>query len=449
MARSGVGAAKVLLRQGAPVFLTEKKTESDMAPETLGWIKDSGISREFGGHTKLAIENCNEIIISPGVPWDEPILRTARERNIPVISELEFAARNLSIPIVAVTGTNGKTTTTSLISAICSRAGLKAPPAGNIGLPASELIGTPIDLAILEVSSFQLEGAVTFHPKVAVLLNITPDHIDRHTTIEGYATIKKRVFQHQRGDDFAIWNAEDPVVEKVVKGTASRSLPFHNRRANGDGARLDGETLIAAMDGVGEVTVSMRDCKLRGRHNAENMMAAALTTLALGIKPEIIQKVLQDFPGVPHRLETVGRWEGREFVNDSKATNPESSIVGIEALTSPNRKNVIVIAGGEDKGTSLDSWVKHVHQSVKKVILIGKAAGRFSEVLHASNYLHVTFAKTLLESLQTAMAFSEPGDIILLSPACASFDMFRNYEDRGDQFRTLVHELTTIPTHAT
>lgn len=450
MAKSGVSAAKVLHRQGTEIFLTEKKTEGEMAPETLTWLKETGISYEFGGHTSRTVDHCDEIVISPGVPWEEPMLMAARKLNIPVISELEFATRNLSVPCIAVTGTNGKTTTTSLISAICSRAGWKAPAAGNIGLPASELIGESIDLAILEVSSFQLEGATTFHPKVAVLLNITPDHIDRHATIDGYGSIKKRVFQNQTADDFAIWNAEDPIVEQIVNGIASTTLPFHRRLPNGDGAWLDGESsFAAAIGGVGEVNMSLKECILRGRHNAENMMAAALATLALGIQPMTIRDALHEFPGVPHRLETVGMWEGREFVNDSKATNPESAIVGIRALAKPSQKNVVVIAGGEDKGTGLAAWVNQINQDVKNVILIGKASGRFSEALRSSNYPHVTFSKTLLESIQTAMSLSEPGDIILLSPACASFDMFRNYEDRGDQFRTLVQRLTHIPTHAT
>jgi UDP-N-acetylmuramoylalanine--D-glutamate ligase len=418
MARSGIAAARLLQTQGIPVYVSDSG-RGTAARE----LDEAGIHYESGQHTGRIFLEAEEIVVSPGVPLDIEPLRAAREKGIPVISELELAFRYLKGDMVAVTGSNGKTTTTTLIGEMMKTTGRPVQVGGNIGTALSRLVDTSTSrtINVVEVSSFQLDGIRTFRPNVGVLLNITPDHLDRYTDFQAYRASKFRLFENQRASDVAVLNRDDPQVYPPLEPLPSTIRTFSRKSITGNALRIDGETIMR----VDEIP-------LRGAHNVENVLAALTAAGCFSIDPEVMAETVRQFKGVEHRIEFVRKIRGVEFYNDSKATNVDSAIKAVESF----EKNVLIILGGKDKGSSYDPLIEAMKGRVKHVLLIGAAAATIDKAIGGA------FPQTLVGSMQDAVGKSldiaAPGDIVLLSPACASFDMFDNYEHRGRVFKEAV-----------
>ena len=419
LGKSGFAIAERLLPLGVNVFITDAKEQT---PETVQKLKELKISYELGEHTDKAIENKDLIVLSPGVNPDLQILQTARKNGVQIISEIELAYRFFSKPIIAITGTNGKTTTTTLIGELLRAGGKKVAVGGNIGVPLISMDDSDLDFIVAEISSFQLQTIVSFRPWISLLLNITEDHIERHKSLENYAIAKSRIFLNQKKSDFLIYNGEDPNVLVIVKRSEATLIPFTKKGA----------------DDILGVTSSK--LPIKGEHNVENAMAATLVAKIVGIDKKIIRDTLISFKGVEHRIEFVCEKNGIEFYNDSKATNPDSTIVALKALNRGN-KSIILILGGRDKGTSLDMMNEEIKKRVKKVVLIGEAAKRFEESFTQSGFFDFVHAKDFESAIKTSYSLAEKGDRVLLSPACASFDMFANFEERGRVFKSIAREL--------
>ncbi len=454
-ARSGLAVARLLARQGADVFLTDQAPAEGGVAEGL---ERAGVRSEFGGHTARALD-ADWLVLSPGVPTTAGLVQTALRQKRPVYSEIEVASWFCRGPIVAVTGSNGKTTTTSLIAHLFATARRKHVVAGNIGYPLSDYVEEVDEetAVVLEVSSFQLDHIATFRPHVAVLLNITPDHLDRYDhDVAKYAAAKFRIFDNLRPGDWPVYNWDDALVrEHVHRWSAERGLPavafsVDEEPAPGAFAR-DGHVVLAlpergaAVSGSpGPPTPMIReedlmptsDLALPGRHNLYNSLASAIVARAMEIRSDVVRESLTSFEGVPHRLETVRTVAGVEFVNDSKATNVNAVWYALESFAG----NVILIAGGRDKGNDYEPLKRLVEEKVKGLVVLGEGADAIERELgpHTQRVAH---ADSMEEAIQYARLMAEPGDTVLLSPACSSFDMFENYEDRGDTFKRLVHAL--------
>jgi UDP-N-acetylmuramoylalanine--D-glutamate ligase len=414
LAKSGLAAAKRLHALGARVFVTELKKEVAEAQE----LKDLGIEYELGGHSPKSIEAAELIVVSPGIHLDLPLLLAAKKRNIAVISELELAYRLITKPLIALTGTNGKTTTVTLIGEMLMAGGLKTIVAGNIGFPLIEINETGLDYIVVEVSSYQLEGCIEFHPQISLILNIQPDHLERHGSMEEYIKQKERIFMNQSGDDCLIYNEDDPLVKKMARNCCCKTIGFAKDKAN----KI--------------ITLPPEEIKIPGRHNLENALAAAQAAYLCGVSKATVAKVLKTFPGVEHRIEFVAEIDGVAYYNDSKGTNPDSTIVAIETFAA---KDLVLILGGRDKGTDLTPLVRLIKEKVKAVVLIGEAAKRFTKALKQTGYNSIYQADfSLPTAVHKARELAAAGDLILFSPACASFDMFNNYEERGSKFKELV-----------
>ena len=376
------------------------------------------------------------VVPSPGVA---PARYAARARRI--WGDLELAARALSVPIVAITGTNGKSTTTRLVETMARAAGLRAEAAGNIGAPALGLVGQPLDVAIFEVSSFQLETTETFRPHVAAVLNVTPDHLDRHGSFEAYAAAKARLLEHQRPEDTAVLAADDPVVVAMAEKARARVWRFSLRPGAGCEASCDaGAALLRA----GEVSarISLDGLRLRGRHNLENVLAALLCVAGLGVDPVRAARGLAAFEGLPHRMELVRRRAGVSFVNDSKGTNVGAAMRSLESFSEP----IVWIGGGKDKGLDFSPLAPLAERRMRAAVLIGEAAQKLATAL--DRHTRVYTEPSLAAAVERAALVARPGDVVLLSPACASFDQFRSYEDRGERFRAAVNALPGEPEDA-
>jgi UDP-N-acetylmuramoylalanine--D-glutamate ligase len=435
-ARSGVGAALLLQRKGASVFVTDQGRGEALRP-AMEQFQRSGIPYETGGHTERAYQ-CGLMVISPGVPSDAPIVREAQRRNIRIVSEVELGSWFCRAPIVAITGSNGKTTTTTLTGRVLDDAAKKYCVAGNIGTAFSGVVLEldPSAVAVLEVSSFQLDQIESFRPSIAVLLNITEDHMDRYDhSMEKYAASKARVFMNQQTDDTLIYDADDPWTAKVVAAARSRKLPFSIERAVPEGAFIDKGALRVRLGGVETSVIPVNEIGIHGAHNQYNAMAAALTGMLLGVAPGSIRKTLAAFAGVEHRLEFVREVAGIRYVNDSKATNVDSVWYALQSFAQP----IVVLIGGRDKGNDYARLTELVRKHVRAVVAIGESAEKVETAF--SGVRPVMRANTMDEAVRIARSLAHAGDVVLLSPACASFDWFRNYEHRGDVFKQLVHEL--------
>ncbi|MBI5698881.1 UDP-N-acetylmuramoyl-L-alanine--D-glutamate ligase [Candidatus Saganbacteria bacterium] len=420
LGKSGVAAARRLVPLKALVTVSEALSEDKLDPEALSHLKALKVTLEVGGHTLTSLEGCDLLVVSPGVHLDIPIILEAKKRNIPVISEIELGCRFIHKPIIAVTGTNGKTTTASLLGEFLSAAGKKVMVAGNIGFPLVEVNDADLDFIVLEISSYQLETIVTFRPWISILLNLTEDHIERHRSIEEYAAAKARIFLNQKKNDYVIYNAEDELVSRIVTKAEARQISFSVKRP----------------------FLDPKNIKIPGEHNLQNSLAAAQAALICGVPQKTIDEVLQTFSGVEHRIEFVTEKKGIKFYNDSKGTNPDSTIVALKSLYQKG-KNIIVILGGRDKGGDLTDLVHLVGDAAKKVVLIGEASERFHKELKKDGYKDVVLAGNFKEAVNTSYKLARSGDIVLLSPACASFDMFKNFEERGKTFKDLVSALPT------
>ncbi len=437
-ARSGLAVAKLLKKIGADVFISDMKKPEEIkyvkfTPEDL---KSAGIKYEFGEHSEK-VYDCDFMVISPGVPSNAPVVLKAVELGIKVWSEIEVASWFCKAPIIAVTGTNGKTTTTSLIGHIFRTAGFKVIVAGNIGAPFSDFVldADEKSFVVLEVSSFQLDHIESFRPKVAVLLNITPDHLDRYDSFGDYIFSKFRIFKNQKEDDFAVYNYDDEIVQPYVESLNVIKLPFSvKERLSCGGFVEDGYITLSFKNKKGRI-LKMGDLKIRGIHNVYNSLAAALAARAMEVKDEIIRESLQSFEGVEHRLEFVREINGVKFINDSKATNVNSLWYALESFDEP----IILIAGGRDKGNDYSKVYDLVKRKVKLIIAIGESKSKiYNEFKNLTSVIEVD---SMEEAVKKAYERAMPGDVVLLSPACASFDMFRDYEHRGEVFKKLVNEL--------
>lgn len=418
LAKSGIAAAKRLAGSGKKVLVTESQPKEKFDPVVITELAGLGIELEFGGHSDKVLQS-ELIVVSPGVPLTIPVLRAAREKNIEIISEIELGYRLLTKPIIAITGTNGKTTTTTLIGEMLKSGGKRVAVAGNIGEPLVGVDDANLDYVVAEVSSYQLETIVHFKPFISLILNLQEDHLARHGTMEEYARIKSRIFANQTGDDYLIFNADDKWASEMSKNAKCRTVPFSKVQA-------------------GIITLNPDEIRIPGRHNLENALAAAQAAYLCGVSKEVVARVLKEFPGVEHRIEFVRRLKGIDFYNDSKGTNPDSTLVAIEAF--PGR-GIVLLLGGRDKGVNLEPLVRSVKRSVRKVVLLGEAADRFESALKMGGFAEYVRADSFSDAVNKAYSLARENDLVLLSPACASFDMFQNYEERGRVFKELVNKL--------
>ncbi len=436
LGRSGVASALFLEEKGARVTVSDAKTEDQLRGE-IPKLLDRGIAVETGGHGERTFQQQDLIVVSPGVPGDVPLLAQARQRGIPVIGEIELASRFLKGHIVAITGSNGKTTTTALTGEVISWGGWESLVGGNIGTPAISLVpeSTADTYNVLEVSSFQLETIQTFHPEVAVVLNVTPDHLDRHGSMEAYIAAKKRIFENQTSADWAVLNADDANCVRMAEGIRAQLRWFSRRKEVEQGAFVrDGQ--IVHRDDSGETAIMPVDeIPLKGAHNLENVLAAACVGMIIPCEPRRIRSAVKEFRAVEHRLEHVATIAGVDYYNDSKATNVDATIKALESFPA----NLHVILGGKDKGSDYTVLAPLLRERARRVYTIGAAAEKIeSQIAGAADVLR---AGTLETAVKKASESAAPGDVVLLAPACASFDQFENYEHRGRVFKELVAAL--------
>jgi UDP-N-acetylmuramoylalanine--D-glutamate ligase len=436
-ARSGLAAAKLLSNAGASVLLTERGAPGEGVEEAL---RAAGVAYEFGGHTGKALD-ADFMVISPGVPSTTDLVRQALRDGLKVYSEIEVACWFCKAPIVAITGSNGKTTTTSLTGFLFKHSGRNTIVAGNIGFSFSDyaLEAQPSDVVVLEVSSFQLDHIETFRPKVSVLLNITPDHLDRYDyNFDNYAKSKLRIFSNQQDDDVLVYNHDDTLIREQAekaRGRGLRVLGFSQEVEVERGAFVRDGAIILRINQLEEHLMNVADLSLRGRHNLYNSLAAAIAARAMDISQMSIRESLATFEGVPHRLEFVREVNGVRFVNDSKATNVNAVWYALESFHEP----IVLIAGGRDKGNDYEPLKALVENKVRAVVAIGESAETVEQEL--GPLAQTARASSMEDAVRKALDLAQPGDVVLLSPACASFDMFLNYEDRGDTFKRLVMSL--------
>ncbi len=442
LARTGTAAARFLHGRGAIVRATDQADEGRLGP-AVAELRAMGIALELGGHDDASFARAEMIVLSPGVPHTLPVLQAARNRGIPVIGETELAARFIRQPIVAVTGTNGKTTTTELVGAMLAASGRRVFVGGNIGRPLIGYVdaGMTAEIVVAEVSSFQLDTIESFRPAVGVLLNITPDHLDRHAGFADYAAAKMRLFDNQDAGDIAVLNAGDPVIAAHVATIRSRKLYFGTADA-GHAAGLDGSQLILRLPGRETSRLDLARFRLRGVHNAENAAAAALAALSAGADPAGIQAALDAFRPAAHRLETIATINGVEYVNDSKATNVDAVRRGLECFRSP----VVLIMGGVDKGGDFSLLRDAIRCRGRGLVLLGGSRDALRAAL--GGLLPTREAASMQDAVQAAQDMAVAGDAVLLAPGCASFDRYANYQERGDDFRRAVEALKPAPNDA-
>ncbi len=447
LGKSGVASALFLKAHGAQVTVSDTKSGDELRNE-IPVLLDHGITVETGGHGDRTFRGQDLIVVSPGVPVDAPPLVQARALGESVIGEIELAAQFLPGPIVAITGSNGKTTTTTLAGEIMTAAGFPALVGGNIGTPAISLAerAQPETVIVLEISSFQLETIQTFRPKVSIVLNVTPDHLDRHRSFEVYVDAKARIFENQQPSDFAVLNADDPTCVAMASRTRAQVYWFSRQKEVQQGAWVrDGN--IVFRDGGREQKTSQREIMqvseipLKGAHNLENVLAAVCAGALMGCASEKIRQAVRDFKAVEHRLEFVATIRGVDYYNDSKATNVDATIKALESFPA----NIHLILGGKDKGSDYTVLNDLLRQRVKRVYTIGAAAAKIESQIVSlkSGGPEVVHAETLENALRKANLVAQPGDVVLLAPACASFDQFKSYEHRGQTFKEIVRGLAS------
>ena len=436
LGKSGVASALFLKSRGAKVTVSDTKPQ-DQLKEEIPLLLDQGVAVETGGHGERTFRGQDLIVVSPGVPVDAPQLVQARALGEKVIGEIELAARFFPGRIVAITGSNGKTTTTTLAGDILAAGGNRTVVGGNIGTPAISFIdrATAGTIAVLEVSSFQLETIETFRPQIAVVLNITPDHLDRHRTFAAYVDAKARIFENQKPDDFAVLNADDPTCLELGKRTQSKIFWFSRKKEVGQGVHVrEGRILFRDADRQQEIML-VSEIPLKGAHNVENVLAAVTVAMLLRVEPALIRETVHNFKAVEHRIEYVATVKGVEYYNDSKATNVDATIKALESFPA----NIHLILGGKDKGSDYSVLNQLLRERVKQVYTIGSAAAKIeSQIVGATKIIH---AETLETAVQLASAAAQAGDVVLLAPACASFDQFQNYQHRGRVFKASVRLL--------
>lgn len=436
LGKSGIASALFLHERGARVTVSDSKQEEQLRNE-IPKLLDKGIAVETGGHGERTFRQQDLIVVSPGVPTNTGPLKQARSFGIPVIGEIELASRFLKGHIVAITGSNGKTTTTALAGEIIGWGGWEVQVGGNIGTPAISLVADSTDdtYNVLEVSSFQLETIETFRPLIAVVLNISPDHLDRHGSMEAYVAAKRRIFENQTAGDFAILNADDPSCVEMAQGIKARIYWFSRKKETSLGAFARGEKIFLRDDSGDHEIMPTGEIPLKGAHNLENVLAAVCIGGIAQTEPSRIRNAVKEFKAVEHRLEFVATVNGVDYYNDSKATNVDATIKALESFPA----NIHIIMGGKDKGAPYTPLVPLLKERAKRIYTIGAAAPKIEEELSGSTA--IVQAGTLDVAVRRAAESANAGDIVLLAPACASFDQFDNYEHRGRVFKDLVHAL--------
>lgn len=435
MARSGIAAAKLLNRLGARVTLQDMKKREEISADVLA-LEGEGIVLYTGANPDEIACAQDLIVLSPGIPCDLPFIAAAEEAGIEVISEVELAYRLTPCPITAITGTNGKTTTTTLTGEIMKTAYSGTAVVGNIGIPYSEEVErlTEKNWVVAEISSFQMEKAKEFHPHISAVLNITPDHLNRHKTMDVYIAMKERVFAKQTAADFCILNHGDETCRKMADKTAAKVFFFDSSETLAEGIYLNGDAIEVRWGAINETLIHVDELQILGVHNYENVMAAAAMGICAGIALDTIRAVLKGFTGVAHRIEYVATVDGVDYYNDSKGTNVDASIRAVLAMKKP----IVLIGGGYDKGSSFDEWTKLFPGRVKHLVLIGVTAPKVRASAEKFGFTAISDCETFAEAVDLCREKAEDGDCVLLSPACASWGMFDNYEQRGDMFKEQV-----------
>jgi UDP-N-acetylmuramoylalanine--D-glutamate ligase len=431
--KTGIETVKFLLKRGARVSVSDSSPVGKIA-EQAGMLESWGVKLETGGHTRETFLAADTIVLSPGVPFGIAPVREAIENGVEVISEVELASRfiNKDKPVIAVTGSNGKTTTSTLIARILEKNGRKVFLGANIGTPLIQIADdcARYDILVLELSSFQLQGIETFRPDVSVILNVTPNHLDHHSSFDEYAESKMKIFSNQTERDWCIYKADDEVIGKYVPRIRPKKIPFGS---GPDGISYDGRGIKYGNDYYG-----LKGVKLPGYHNVENIMAAIAASTVTGCDPRLIHEAVIGFDPLPHRIEYIGEIKGAKFYNDSKSTSPGAALRALESLPPP----IILIAGGKDKGVGFEPLKGTIEAKVKLMVLMGESRFRMERDLGGK--VGTLLARSLEEAVEKTLENLAPGDTVLFSPACSSFDMFQSYEERGRRYKELVRNIQLI-----
>ncbi len=441
MARSGIAAAQLLLHHGGLPVLSDTKKLDGFNGE-LDELLHTPCEFRLGEDPVKLLEGIDLVVISPGVPIDAPIVLAVKDKGIPLVGELELAFSLLQGDVIAITGTNGKTTTTTLVGKIFENAGRMTYVAGNIGYPLSAVAmnSKKDDILVTEVSSFQLETIKTFRPKVGALLNISEDHLNRHGTMAQYTKLKQRLFENQQENDVAVLNLDDPAVSKMAGKIKSKILFFSRTQTVENGAYVDGNKIVYTCDGESHSICDADMILIPGSHNLENALAASAIASWMGVPPQVIRHTLQSFTGVEHRIERVRVFQGVTYINDSKGTNVDSTIKAVQSMKVPT----VMILGGYDKHTDFEPLCQEIMKSgnIEHVVLIGQTSKQILDILAQVGFHAVTRSYSMEDAIQKSRDLAISGGNVLLSPACASFDMFRDYEHRGMVFKELVNQLS-------
>ena len=440
--KSGIAAAKLLLAMGGEVVLYDGNDKLDPEKIKENFEEDAKVTIVLGELTRPDLLGVELSIISPGIPLDAPFVPVLDEAKIPIWSEIQLAYHVAKGKLIAITGTNGKTTTTALTGAIMKTFFDEVFVVGNIGIPYTDvaLDTTDKSVTVAEVSSFQLETIMDFHPNVSAILNITPDHLNRHGTMENYIEVKERVAVNQTEDDCIVLNYDDKVLREFgeKKDLKPKVIFFSSTQTLKEGMYLDGDMMIYAHDGKKEDVLNVKtDMQLLGKHNYENVMAAVAMSIRMGVPMESIRKAVKEFKAVEHRIEFVLERSGVRYYNDSKGTNPDAAIQAIRAMPGPT----VLIAGGYDKHSEYDEWIEEFGDKVKYLVLIGQTRDKIAECARAHGFTDIMYAEDMAEAVRVCAAYANAGDNVLLSPACASWGMFDNYEQRGEIFKECVRNL--------
>ena len=436
---SGIAVAAILAGKGASVTLNDNKKEEALLHD-VSPAREAGVHIALGYQDNSILEGADMLVISPGVPVTIPLVREAEARHIPVIGEVEVAYQLCKAPMVAITGTNGKTTTTTLLGELVKTAKDDVVVGGNIGMALSKETEAVSEdgIVVAEISSFQLERVQDFCPTVAAILNVTPDHIDRHGTVDNYRLTKERIFAQQGEGDYVVLNYDEPVVREMKERVPSTVFYFSRKEELTNGMFVKDGAIVLNWNGETTAVCPLADLQIKGDHNVENALAACSVAFLAGVKIADMRAVLAGFGGVEHRIEPVRELDGVGYYNDSKATNPESSIKALEAFSD----GIVLIAGGHDKMTDLTEFMTKIKERVTHLILIGEAAGRFREEAEKMGVTSIIDAGfSMEEAVKIAREKAKAGEAVVLSPACSSYDMFNNFEERGREFKRFVHAL--------
>ena len=435
---SGIGAAKLLRKIGAEVILYDGNEKLD-EKEIVSKIGDEKVKVVLGELTDEVINSFDVMIISPGIPIDAPFVNRVRDMGIEIWGEIELAYRVSKGRVIGITGTNGKTTTTALTGEMMKNYFGSTFVVGNIGIPYTNIAADTEEDSVItaEISSFQLESAVEFHPVVTAVLNVTPDHLNRHYTMENYTNVKMSITKNQLNDEICILNYEDPILRKEALKLKNKVMFFSSRTSLDEGICLNGEDIVYRTAGEEKFICNSHEMKLVGIHNIENVMAAAGIAIVMNVPYDIIRGTIKNFNAVEHRIEYVTTKDGVIYYNDSKGTNTDASIKAFEAMTKPT----VLIAGGYDKGSEYDDWFEAFNGKIKKLVLLGATKEKIAATADKHNFKDYIFVENLKEAVEKSAELSEDGDVVLLSPACASWDMFKSYEERGRLYKEYVNNL--------